>query len=293
MALSYIDPWALFGIYNTDAYLAPYAPAYGFIASHVSTIALYIIDLVIWNSIQQNMDARSKTRIGFIVAIALVVIYAAIGYPIFGWILAYAFKKNPNTPLGPIGNILAYTMYGLIMLLSLITATGSNYFLSQAEKTAMGTRRDNITLTKGRISKWCTVNFIACAVFLGTAIHRQYKVADPTLLSNTFILLATNRFLELVLQFNTNTFQDSTYVEGGYLHHFMCFLFGETSTVKERYTTTDVTKTHYSLPSFASKKTGSVTTMNTGGTTGEDSSDEEDTSDEEINGNSKEIADKV
>lgn len=220
MAVAYIDGWGLQTWYSPRDYLGMYAPAYGLIGAHSCIIAIYIFDVLIWKVLRPDIRGGTGLVIGSWIGIGLVVAYAAIGYPAFGWVLAGEFEDNPSTKLGPIGNYLAYTMYGLIMLVSLVAGVGSYITLTIHEDTRReDCNREKAILTKGRIMKWCTVNFMACAIFLGFAMNYQWRAKDenPTF---TFYLLGANRFLELVLQSNTNSFSDSQYVEGSYLYHF-------------------------------------------------------------------------
>lgn len=241
MALSYIDPWGFFGWYDPTLYLSFYALPYGLIAAHCCVIAIYILDVVVWKAVKRDLDARSGMRIGTIVLIGLIVLYAAVGFPIFGWVLADKFHKNHNTPLGAKGNILAYTMYGLVMLTSFITLIGSAVVFRIHEKAATAKGRETLAVARGRTTKWCVNNFVACALFLGTQIYYQYRSGD-TNLTGTFFLLGCNRILEVFLQFNTNQFQDAAYIDAGYIPHYMNVIFHDSNSVRERGNTTSGSK---------------------------------------------------
>lgn len=231
MAIAYIDPWGMLDLFDgtSDTYLGIYAAPYGLIGAAVLMFAIYIINNAIWRQLEDEMAPSTAPTIGAVVVIVLMVLYAGVGFPIFGWVLAAAFKEDPNTKLGPIGNILAYVMYGLILFVSVLIPIG--YQLVISKRAVHG---EGVDLSRGRINRWCVWNVIATAVFLGVSLHRQYNAKDLSLLGGTFILLGTNRFLELFLQFNINSFQDSVYSEPWMLGCYIDLILCRKTRLKER-----------------------------------------------------------
>lgn len=267
MAIAWVDPWGLYGIYNHIFYLAIYAPAYGGIPAHTCIIAIYIFTVVVWRALKKDADPYTGLTIVGIIAVSVVVLYAGAGYPIFGWVLAAAFKKNPNTKLGPIGNYLAYAMYGLVMLVSFCVGIGSSIVLTMHEKVAIN--KQGIILTRGRITRWCSVNFVASAFFLGLAINYQFRSKDESLMS-TFVILGLSRMVEIILQINTNTFQDAQFIEGGYLSHFIALITREEVDVIERGDSHSATRTARLSKIGSTTRVSKHTTTSSGDTTDRD-----------------------
>ena len=261
MGIAWIDPLGLFGLYSLKTYLGIYPIPYAGIPTTQMIICIFMIDLLIWRAIKADMDQRPTMATVAAGIIAFISVFAGVGFTIFGWKLEQVLRKDPESTLGDKGNYLAYTMYGLVMFLSLVTGIGCDIVLSDKLNKASEKFKESIILTRGRINRWCAVNFIACAVFLGCAMHSQFRIVnkklDPGLLTGTIVLLISNRFLELVMQANTNTMMDNAHLESGFCQHYMDIIFQRTDEVKERYQNTATAATKSKTKSNGS--TGNMT----------------------------------
>jgi hypothetical protein len=233
MAISHIDMWGLLGDYSPVQFLSIYAPGYGLIPCHTILMYIYIMDVVVIKRL--SFTQKDKLHIGSIIAMGLIAVYAGVGYPIFGWILAYKFKKDPNTPLGLTGNYLAYAMYALILLLSLIVGISSSIALYLATKRVQPSKKVGETALQSRITRWWMVNFAMAVWYLAISCHRQFHNINPDGILDTITLFAHNRLIEVVLQWNTNNQLDEEYAEPWFLWHFIAFSTCQKAEIESKY----------------------------------------------------------
>lgn len=251
MAIAYIDGWGFFKIWSLRAYLGIYPPAYALIPAHSITINLYLMQIIVLPRLGGTLQVSKKVIYGTMGLLVLILLYAVVGFPAFGWRLAYVFSRDQSSTLGNTGNILAYVMYGLVALSSIFGAVFTALLMRETGNTDPTTSY----LIRGRMNKWAFVNIAASVWFLAISIHRQRHVKDPAGILSTFMLLGTNRLVELIFQWNTNSMQDANYAEPFLLVHYYNKIAGIKEEVSERRETTARTQTR-----TRSKTTGSKTT---------------------------------
>lgn len=253
MATAYIDGWGFFKIWSLRTYLGIYPLAYALIPAHSIALNLYLMQIIVLPRLGGTLHVSKKVVYGTIALLVIILLYALVGFPAFGWRLAYVFSRDQSSTLGSTGNILAYVMYGLVGLSSIFGAVFTAALMREGNHTDPTTSY----LIRGRMNKWAFVNIAASVWFLAISIHRQRHVKDPTGILSTFMLLGTNRLVELILQWNTNSMQDANYAEPFMLVHYYNKIAGIKEEVFERRETTARTQTRTRSKTNGGKSTAS------------------------------------
>lgn len=230
MGTAYIDPWGLSLIYSPTLYLALYAFPYGAIPASTIALNIHLFDDIVLKYRKRSISLSGGYTIFSKVCIVIILAYAAIGFPAFGWKLASVFSTDPNSHLGIVGNDLAYVMYGLVIFASLFGSVPALYVLYRHAKHEQGERRIKLDMVRQRVTSWCIYNVGICIFTLASTIQLTNNPNNSgTLLIDTFVVLGIFRAAEVLLQWNTNRLLEDPFVEPYPFYEVGKLIFGDNS----------------------------------------------------------------